>query len=180
MGSIKQPEKVVLIAGIMAQSPEFLAGAKNLLVQRYESISQESPVYAFSHSDYYEKEMGPGLVKQLVSFTGLVAMDTLADIKIATNAIEESLAQRRGDTFFRTVNIDPGYVALSKMVLATTKNYDHRIYIGKGIYAEVTLHFRNKSYEPLEWTYPDYQQPLVIAFLNQVRENYKRMIMPEK
>lgn len=180
MGIIKQPEKAVLIAGIMAQSPALLAGAKNLLVQRYESISMESPVYDFSHSDYYEKEMGKNLVKQLVSFTGLVAMDTLADIKIAANAIEESLARRRGDTFFRTVNIDPGYVALSKMVLATTKNYDHRIYIGKGIYAEVTLRFRNKSFEPLEWTYPDYQQPLVITFLNQVRENYKRMIMPEK
>ena len=180
MGSIKQPAAVNLIAGIMAQSQELLASARNLLTQQYGAITTVGPIYEFSHSAYYEDEMGKNLVKQLVSFSDLIQMDQLADIKIATNAIEESLAQRRGDKFFRMVNIDPGYLALSKLVLATTKNYDHRIYIGKGIYAEVTLRFRKGSFEPLEWTYPDYKQPLVMEFFNKVRENYKKIIDAEK
>lgn len=120
----------------------------------------------FSFTHYYDREMGPGLLRQTVSFVDLVAPDTLADIKLATNALEQRFAVGGK----RTINIDPGLLSEERLVLATGKNYTHRIYLRDGIYADLTLIYQRGGYQVFPWTYPDYQSPRLLHFLAALRQ----------
>ncbi len=124
--------------------------------------------FPFNYTEYYTPEMGPGLEKRLVSFRELSLAEHLPAIKLATNQIEEQLSLEGK----RRVNLDPGYLTASRLVLATTKDYAHRVYLGQGIFGDVHLRFRGGQYEPLEWTYPDYREPFVRQFLKDVRDVY--------
>jgi len=134
------------------------------LVDRYGAVEYRCAPYLFE-SCYYEKEMGPGLVKFFVSFGPLLAQERLAGLKRETNQLEESAADAGGRVF----NLDPGLVTHYSVIMATTKGYAHRIYLGEGIYAEATLLFRRGTPEALPWTYPDYQTPAVQGFFREVR-----------
>jgi len=136
--------------------------------QRFGRIDMISPWMTFDFTNYYTKEMCRPLIRRLLSFRGLIEQRTLADIKLATNLLEDKFSvagQRR-------VNIDPGYLLYERFVLATGKNFAHRIYIGSGIYADLTLIFQKGGYQSLPWTYPDYRHARMITFLMQVREKY--------
>ncbi|MDZ7374727.1 MAG: DUF4416 family protein [candidate division KSB1 bacterium] len=128
-----------------------------------------SPSYNFSRfTDYYEEEMGPNLGKFFAAFGRLVFPDELPDLKLFAMSIEDAY-RREGK---RRVNFDPGYLEFSKVVLATVKNYDHRVYLGRGIYADVQLRFRQGSFRTNDWTYPDYKSNLVLDFFRQARQRY--------
>lgn len=172
MGSIKRHPPVKLIVGFIFKESRIEAKAKGLLEKRFGRIDFESPAIDFRHTDYYEKEFGSGLKKEFISFKKLIAPDDLAEIKKITNRIEKKLSCRQS----RLINIDPGYLNLSKLILATTKDYKHRVYLKGGIYAEVTLFYQNKAFTPWEWTYPDYKQVEYLAIFEQVRNIYKRQI----
>lgn len=172
MGTIRKPHPVKLFAAFIFKEEAVLAKAKALLSKRFGAIEFESETKAFSHTRYYEEEFGAGLKRQFISFRKLIRPEQLADIKLTTNRIEARLS---GDKK-RTVNIDPGYIDLAKCVLASTKDYKHRIYAGKGIYTEVTLFFQGKTFQPWEWTYPDYRSPEYISILNSIRELYAKQI----
>ena len=131
-----------------------------------------SPAFFFDRTKYYEKEMGWPLHRRFISFKTLVRPQDIVEIKWKTNALEKKESQRGK----RKINIDPGYVALERLVLATGKNYTHRIYLSKGIYADLTLIFQRGSFSPLAWTYRDYGDPESIDYFNGVRERYKRQI----
>ena len=131
-----------------------------------------SPALLFDRTKYYEKEMGWPLHRRFISFKTLIRPADIVEIKWKTNTLEKRYA-RNGN---RKVNIDPGYIALERLVLATGKNYTHRIYLSKGIYADLTLIFQKGSFSPLAWSYKDYSDPEVIGFFNAVRERYKRQI----
>ncbi|MBW1769083.1 MAG: DUF4416 family protein [Deltaproteobacteria bacterium] len=131
-----------------------------------------SPAFFFDRTKYYEKEMGWPLHRRFISFKTLVRPQDIVEIKWKTNALEKKESQRGK----RKINIDPGYVALERLVLATGKNYTHRIYLSKGIYADLTLIFQRGSFSPLAWTYKDYGDPEIIDYFNGVRERYKRQI----
>jgi hypothetical protein len=131
-----------------------------------------SPAFFFDRTKYYEKEMGWPLHRRFISFKTLVRPQDIVEIKWKTNALEKEESQRGK----RKINIDPGYVALERLVLATGKNYTHRIYLSKGIYADLTLIFQRGSFSPLVWTYKDYGDPESIDYFNGVRERYKRQI----
>ncbi len=131
-----------------------------------------SPAFFFDRTKYYEKEMGWPLHRRFISFKTLVRPQDIVEIKWKTNALEKKESQRGK----RKINIDPGYVALERLVLATGKNYTHRIYLSKGIYADLTLIFQRGSFSPLAWTYKDYGDPESIDYFNGVRERYKRQI----
>jgi hypothetical protein len=168
VGKAKEPRPVKLIVSMFSGDETLLAVAKGALVTRYGTIDYESELLPFDHTSYYEQEFGPGLVRRIVAFTDLIAPQRLAEIKRTTNELEMNWAvgeQRR-------VNLDPGYISLSKMVLATTKNYSHRIYLGQGIYAEVTLHYRHSAFHPWEWTYPDYASPRYLEICGRIRDIY--------
>ena len=131
-----------------------------------------SPAFFFDRTKYYEKEMGWPLHRRFISFKTLVRPQDIVEIKWKTNALEKRESQRGK----RKINIDPGYVALERLVLATGKNYTHRIYLSKGIFADLTLIFQRGSFSPLAWTYRDYGDPESIDYFNGVRERYKRQI----
>src|SRR5262249_5769815 len=135
-----------------------------------------SDPYAFNQTAYYEPEMGPDLHKQFFAFRDLVAPDSLPAIKTHTNALEVELSEVRAYPEPRPLNLDPGHLSLGKFLLATSKDQAHRIYLRDGIFAEVTLHYQAGAYEPWPWTYADYRQDCVHAFLNEAREYYKKRL----
>ena len=139
-------------------------------------IEDRSATRPFFHSDYYEKEMGKNLSRYFLLFQPLASRGQLPEVKLQTNEIETRHA-RLGS---RTVNIDPGYIALEHIVLATTKGYAHRLYLGKGIFGDLTLMFENGSYHGLPWTYPDYRSEEIIALCTSWRQHYKESLRCQK
>jgi hypothetical protein len=166
--SVKDPAPVKFITAITFTIQEILTDAVNVLEKQFGDLESQSVVYDFNHSDYYESEMGPNLQKQFFSFNELIAMDQLVSRKRFTIELEKQFSINGK----RRVNIDPAYLELSKLVVATTKNYDHRIYLGQGIYGDVQLRFRNGKFVTNDWTYPDYNSLPVISFLTNVRNLY--------
>lgn len=175
MGSIKQHQPVALIAGIMAATPQLLEDACQQLQGQYGPLKMVSEPYPFSFTEYYTKEMGAGLLKQFVAFENMVSPEEVATIKLATNDMEDAFARAAGAEENRCVNIDPGYITRAKLVLVTTKDYAHRLYISHGIYAEVTLRFSGpkNGFAPMPWTYADYQTPEALSYFKKVRTWYK-------
>lgn len=168
MGTPANPDPVKLVCAIMGQDETKLAEGRELLADRFGAVELAGPVFDFTFSSYYEREMGAGLVKQFLGFGPLVYPEDLADIKRASNGLEAGLVRSDGMPG-RALNIDPGYVNGGQLVLATTKNYSHRIYIGKGIFAEVTLLYTRGEFTPLPWTYRDYSTEAALAFFTRVR-----------
>jgi len=142
--------------------------ARAELAKAYGAVDHVSPIWPFDFTTYYAEEFGDNLLRQFISFSELVDPSTLPEIKLLTNGMEQSFAVQGN----RQLNLDPGYIDLSKLVLATTKNHQHRIYLAHGIYGEVTLRFTRNSFRPWEWTYPDYRTDHYIQFFNQVRQTY--------
>ncbi len=165
---VAQPVK--LMVGLLSGDPDLLRRARQLLVKRFGPTDVESPRWPFDETDYYTAEMGPGLQRQFLSFAELINPDRLVEIKHETNALEERIAEQvlRPDVP-RPVNIDPGYLDLARLVLATTKDRAHRVYLGHGIYAEVTLLYAAGGWQALPWTYPDYRKPAARAVFGEMR-----------
>ncbi len=170
------PDPVLLIVAVFSRHPEVLAWARQRLEQLFGPVARVSPAYAFNQTAYYESTMGPGLQKQFFVFHDLVPADSLPAIKLRTNALEAELAQTSEYPEARPLNLDPGILTLGKFLLATTKDQAHRIYLRDGIYAEVTLRFQARAFEPWPWTYADYQLPLVRGFLKEARDFYRQRL----
>lgn len=172
MGEEKKPRKVKLFFALLFSDEDTLQKTEKRLMHDFGEIDTRSIIFPFHHTSYYEKEMGSDLFKRFISIKPLIKRDELPGIKKHTNLLENLFAY---DNQSRTVNIDPGYLTDSKMILATTKDYSHRIYIGKKIFAEVTLHYsaKEKSYIPWEWTYPDYQDKIALEYFNELKKIYK-------
>ncbi len=174
MGVAREPAPVSLIAGLLVGDEALLPPARAELADLLGPIDDVSEVWPFGNTHYYEDELGGAVWRQFVSFADPFAMDRLAEVKLATNALEVRIAERCGRSADRRpVNIDPGYVTLSSLVLATTKERAHRIYLGRGIFAEVTLGFERGGWQSWPWTYPDYAAATYHGFLTQVRERLK-------
>ena len=178
MGKVSDVHSAALIAGILFKDEENYTIAVKMLIEKFGPIEKKSPVFDFDKTDYYAAEMGEALKKQFICFNRPISLESLPEIKLFTNQTELKLARKDRENPLRTVNIDPGYVTLSKLVLATTKDYSHRIFIGRGIFAETTLRFLKGTFTAHETTYPDYRTPLAIDFFNEVREFVKRWQSP--
>lgn len=140
-----------------------------VLENAYGPVDMVSSWLNFAYTDYYYKEMGSPLYRKVFVFKNLVEQEDLARIKEQTNEFEKMFAHHEK----RCVNIDPGYLVSSRFILATGKEYSHRIYIGRKIYADLTLMYSKKEgFQTLEWTYPDYASKSMIDFLSKVREKY--------
>lgn len=175
MGEPQEPLRVKLIAGLLVGDESLLARARESLAEQFGVIESVSDVWPFVMTQYYEKELGSRICRQFVSFAEPFAMDGIADVKLATNALERRLASELGrPPDERPVNIDPGYITLGSLVLATTKPQSHRIYLGRGISAEVTLGYESGGWRAWPWTYPDFAASTYHAFLSEVRENLKQ------
>lgn len=177
MGRASQPGVVKIFLGILVARPALIGEIEAVLIERLGPVDVRSEVLDFGYTDYYEGEMGKGLKRNFLGFRNLVAPDRLVDIKLWTNGLEGSAFCHEGR---RWVNLDPGYLTPAKVVLATTKDYAHRLYLGSGIYGEVTLTYRDGRFEPLPWTYPDYRSGDYDAFFLQLRATYMRQIGRER
>lgn len=169
MGTASGPLPVKLITALMARDTNRIGTTARILADTYGPIDSESEVYPFSYSGYYQREMGTPLVKQFISFRDLVYPDRIAAIKGWSNNLELDISGSH-DQNGRMVNIDPGYLNDAKLVLATTKDFSHRIYLSNGIYAETTLEYRKGAFRVYPWTYPDYRSGLALTYFSQVRD----------
>jgi len=134
------------------------------------TVDDRSEIYPFSFTSYYSDEMGKDLMKQFLSFNPCVHPKTLPGIKRKTNDLEE-IWSKQGK---RQVNCDPGYLTGSKLVLASTKDFAHRIFLGDGVYGDLQLQFRHNKFWPEAWTFPDYQTDLALTFFTRVRSRFVR------
>lgn len=171
MAEAKPFTPVKLICGVISSDQKVRALAVEKLKQLYGPIDLISPTFAFDITDYYEKQMGKNLKREFVSFKRLIPPESLSEIKLRTNQLEEEIrvAFQAGG---RVVNLDPGCLTSSALIMATAKNFAHRVPLQKGIYAHLELLFTRKETRPLDWTYPDYKEEEYQKFFLDVRRIY--------
>ena len=174
MGQIRSHPPVKLIVGIITAIPDLLSVVHQRLSEQFGRVDFASDLLPFDYTNYYEAEMGQDLKRQFVSFERLISAEELASAKCFSNAVECEFV--KADTASRPVNLDPGYISAAKLVLASTKDHAHRIYLQDGIYAEITLKFYRKTFQPWEWTYPDYRTPTYIDIFNHIRHIYMEQL----
>jgi hypothetical protein len=172
MGAPTFPSPVKLLIALLATDSTQLTLAATRLESSYGAIDVESATFAWSTTDYYREEMGEHLLRKFVAFAPLISPEALAHLKLETNALEILLAGDPSPAARRRVNLDPGYLDATKLVLASTKNQAHRIYLSQGIYAEVTLLYHHGGFHPFIYTYADYRWPETHEFLRRVRKRY--------
>lgn len=172
MGQARPPSPVKLVMPMLSAHEELFLQAERTLREHFGAVDYVSERLPFRHTRYYEPEFGPGLRRQFLAFERLIDPGELASIKCLTNELEA----RWSEGGKRRINLDPGYISLAKLVLATTKNHGHRIYLGQGIYAEVTLTYREGDFRPWPWTYPDYASDAYREILRAIRQIYVQQL----
>ncbi|MFV2066918.1 MAG: DUF4416 family protein [Pirellulales bacterium] len=184
MGNIRPPRRVLLLLAAFGSDPQSLAWARDVAERAWGPIALSSPVFDFEETDYYQTAMGGGLKKTFLVFQRLIDPARLAEIKCRTNAWEDEYREMgrengRSRQVERPLNLDPGYLTEAKLVLASTKDHAHRIYLSQGIYAEVTLRFRAGDWQPWEWTYPDYRRTDYQRFFTECRDYLREHVKSE-
>lgn len=171
MGRVSAFESATLFMGLLypAQSSDVAEEAWARLMDRWGPEAYRSPVIPFRWSDYYDAEMGKPILRSLRSFRNPVHPEDLADIKNYTNEVEKNLSAEG----CRRVNLDPGLLFLSRLILATTKDRSHRIPLADGIYGEITLLYEGGGWKPLPWTYADYRSEEYSTALTEMRKLHK-------
>ncbi len=168
MGQPRYQKNVKLITGFLFRNEVALDSAEKALKKRFGPTDYESAVFPFLSTDYYAEELGAGLKRKFIGFKKLVSPEGIHKVKLYTNHIERLLSSSGR----RTVNIDPGYLTEGKLILLTTKDHSHRVYLAKGIYAESTLKFYRGTFVPWDTTYPDYRSIEYIRTFNDLRDRY--------
>jgi hypothetical protein len=163
------PEPAKLVIGVLSADEQLITNLVPEIETEFGPLDEIIGPLDFKFTSYYDKELGSGIRRWIWPFSRLLDRGRLAEVKRRTNELELDYAERGGRRF----NLDPGFLTLGNFVLATGKNNAHRIYLAHGIFAEVTLIYRSKSFQPLEWTYPDYADSKLIQILNKIRESYK-------
>ncbi len=167
-----EPVPVKLVSSIFGPEASLVDKVCRRLSEVFSPVESKSEMLFFDRTRYYEREMGWPLYRRFVSFRDLVPPERLVDIKLETNSLEKRYMEKGS----RGVNIDPGYISAERLILATGKNYIHRVYLSKGIFADLTLIFQKGSFVPLKWTYPDYADKEIIAFFNDIRDRYMNQV----
>jgi hypothetical protein len=175
MGVLRNPLPVKLFVGVLTSLPDILPAVENRLSQHFGAIDCRSDLFPFDWTDYYNATMGTPITRCFYGFENLIGASAIAGIKKETNELE-SLFALEWPQSRRPVNLDPGYIEESKVVLASTKNYYHRILISDSIYAEVTLHFERGAWRLLPWTFPDYTSDSYHAYFTSLRNLYREQL----
>ena len=163
----RRAPEAVLIAGVLAAGDEALRVATSLMEQGYGPVRMASGAVPFTWSRYYAAEMGPGLTRRFLAFERPIGPGLLRQTKLATANLERAHAHEGRRVF----NLDPAYLTLSTLVVASTKDASYRVYLGDGIFAQPMLVYRDGTFQPLEWTYPDYRDPAHLGFFEAVRRD---------
>jgi len=175
MSAPREADDVKLVSSLFASQEPLLDQVIRELQGSFGPVDWTSPTLCFDRTRYYEREMGWPLYRRFVSFGRLIRPEDIVQVKLMCNQTENKYAVGGK----RQINVDPGYISLERLILTTGKNYTHRIYLSKGIYADLSLVFRKGSFESLQWTYRDYADPIVIGYFNEVRARYKTQLRGE-
>ncbi len=170
MAEVRLPEPVRFVTGILAADQQALKLTRETVLKVWGEADIVSEVLPFVYSDYYQNEMGAGILRQFLAFSECFEREKLVARKLEANKLEQQLAVALNNGLPRPVNIDPGYLAPEKLVLASCKNFAHRIYIADGVFAEVTLLYKGGKFVALPWTFPDYASGDYFSFLYAVRK----------
>ncbi|HDL18281.1 MAG TPA: DUF4416 family protein [Bacteroidetes bacterium] len=170
MGLVTIPVAVKLICAVTFSQQADPDSVLSDLVKKYGAIDVQSELFSFTQTEYYKKEMGDNLRKLYLSFKNLIMPERIVHIKLETNLLEKKYTIAGN----RSVNLDPGYLEKAKLILVTTKNFSHRIYLGSGIFGDVQLRIKGGKFQIHEWTYPDYREEKVIRFFRRIRDRYCR------
>ena len=163
------PSPVKLIFSLFSVSGSLIDSIIEELVLLYGKTDYSTPLKDFDYTYYYHSEMGSPLKRKIISMKELIKHEGLVDIKLKTNEIENlHLNESKG----RRINIDPGVISKERLVLATGKNAPHRVYLERGIYADLTLIFEKGDFKPQSWTYPDYASDEYRSIFKEIRDNY--------
>ena len=172
MGTPREPRPAKYFVALLSSDSELLTTVESDLAAILGAIDARSEVWPWTVSNFYEKEMGVGLLRRFLSFKPLASAGELARIKLLTQHVEDNYRDKTADHSGRRVNLDPGYIDAFKLVLASTKNAGQRIYLHSGIYAEATLQYFDGAFHGLAHTYLDYLWPETLAFLTSLRSVY--------
>jgi hypothetical protein len=172
MGIATIPSRVKLFMAVLFDAEDCYNDVMTKLSERFGPIDNSYGPIPFRFTDYYKDEMSGNQKKAYLTFEPLILREDLPAIKTFTNDIERQTAAAGK----RTINLDPGYIAADKLVLASTKDFYHRIHLSQGIFAEVTLHYRKGLYRYFSWTFPDYKEPAFLEFLEKARAGYMKEI----
>ena len=170
MGQVTSPSPVLLILAAFSRHDDGLRWAREKTETVWGRMALASDAFEFRETNYYDATMGVGLRKQFFAFEQLVDPERLVEFKRQTNDWEVEYAAFARHHEPRPLNLDSGYITLAKLVLASTKDHAHRIYLGRGIYAEITLKFQGAAWQSSDWTYPDYRRPDFQEFFSRCRE----------
>jgi hypothetical protein len=165
------PPRAKLFIGILFSTEDPLAAAEKLLLKKFGEIDFRTKNIPFVHTKYYS-DMGSAQYRVLLSFRKLIRREDIVEIKLFTNRLEKRFSEEG----VRKINIDPGYLTLSNVYLATCKEFFHRAYLRRGVYLENEYRYVARRYQPWEWTYPDYQKPDYLYFFHEVRRLYHNQL----
>jgi len=175
MGELREHSHVLPVMATFSCHPPALDWARDKAAETWGDIALESPLLSFDETDYYESTMGAELRIRLLAFARLMSPVELVERKLQTNLWESAYAQQGAHSQPRPLNLDPGYVTPAKLVLASTKDHSHRLYLDRGIFAEVTLHYSSGCWNPRRWTYPNYRRADYHEFLTECRGELRRL-----
>lgn len=168
------------ILGVLSRHVEAFDMAQLAVSKRWGEPEIVSKTWDFHWSDYYAPQMGAGLKRRFLAFPPRMDPAELAEVKLWTNRLEQELADKIESDCARPVNLDPGYLNDSKLVLASAKDHAHRVYLSRGIFAEITLSYQGGRWRAMPWTYPDFGSGAYDAFFDQARAGYMRARTPCK
>jgi len=176
MGEPTNPSPALLLLAVSSRHSEAFDFSRSAAEAAFGPVALASEPFEFVETDYYRTTMGDNLRKGFLVFERLIEPAQLPGIKLTTNRWEADYAQMANHAEPRPLNLDPGYLTTGKLVLASTKDHSHRLYLADGIYAEVTLYFKDRRWQHREWTYPDYRRSDYQAFLTESRDYLRRRL----
>lgn len=171
MRTLREPLPALAVLSVLSAEWEPLwPDIRDELAPVFGECEYVSDLLDFSHTTYYDAELGSPLRRRILAFRDLVPQQRLADLKLETVRLELAHARPNGS---RRVNLDPGLLTQERLVLATGKNFPHRIYLGRGIYADLTLVYTRSGWQNQPWTFPDYATPAMHELFFGLRESYR-------
>lgn len=176
MGIAKQHPLCIQFIAAFSRYESALEWLWDRVAVQLSPIALISSAFPFTESSYYRASMGDQLKKQFAILSNWYDPAKLATHKLMSHDWESDVAECIPFDVERPLNIDPGYMSMTKLVLASTKNREHRVYLRDGIYAEVTLAFRDQQWQHLPWTYPDYQRQDFRVFFHEARKHLAKEI----
>jgi hypothetical protein len=160
---------VLGVCSCLTARPELLPEIESELVRAFGEIALKSPAYAFDSSDYYREEMGEGLRRCWYCFDALWRAEELPQARATTGRIESTFSVGAK----REVNLDPGYLDLGKLVLASWKEAPDKIYMGDGVWAHTCLRFGDGRFRAPDHSFPDFRDGRFDDFMLEARALYK-------